>query len=114
ATKTDLAKTGGTMMPAPVAVSPLTMKSRRVIMSPASLELEFGAGEQRVPLVGVTRARIDDRSGVRSDDTVELRLHGGNRIGVAVLPCDDSRGEIHARQPRTGRDPSLVGRPARD
>jgi len=32
AANTDLAKTGGTMMPTPVAVMPLTMKSRRLIM----------------------------------------------------------------------------------
>src|ERR1039457_101081 len=73
AAKTDLAKTGGTMMPTPVAVMPLTVKSRRVIMSPASLELKFGAGEERVPLVAGALARIEDGGRVRSGHPVEVR-----------------------------------------
>ena len=86
AANTDWAKTGGTTMPTPVAVMPLTMKSRRVIISFASLELKFGAGEQRVPPVAVALTCVEDGGGVRPDHTIELGLHCCDRVRKARAP----------------------------
>src|SRR5579863_2868689 len=102
AANTDWAKTGGTTMPTPVAVMPLTMKSRRVIIVFASLQLKFGTGEQRVPPVGVAVTRVEDGRGIEPDDTVELRLHRGNRVRKASLCSDHGGREVEACQPGPG------------
>src|SRR5580700_3016182 len=94
AAKTDCANTGGTTMPTPVAVIPLTMKSRRVIISFASFELKFGTGEQRVPPVGIALTRVEDGGGVQPDDSVELRLHRGNRIRKTAFGGDHGGGKV--------------------
>src|SRR5450755_4540614 len=113
AANTDLANTGGTMMPAAVAVTPLTMKSRRVIMVGPSLELKLGAREQRVPPVAISLASVEDGGGIGAHDAVQLGMYGIERIGKALLGGDGDGREVEPRQPRSGRDPTLVRRPAR-
>src|ERR1700683_1607347 len=114
AANTDFANTGGTMMPMAVAVIPLTTKSRRVIISSSSLQVKLGACEQRVPAVGVGLRGVEHTGGIPPHDAVELCVHRARRIGKAGPGGDGMCCEVESGQPRAGRHPTLVGRPACD
>src|SRR4029077_18753554 len=106
--KTALASTGGATRLTPVAVSPLMTKSRRVIVMRISLQVELRAGEQRIPPVGRGRRGVEHCRGVCAQHTVELVLHALSGIREDAVGRNRRGGEVDARQPRGGRDPSRV------
>src|SRR5215469_7798551 len=111
---TPFASTGGTITPAAVAVSPLIMKSRRVITMGSSLELELWAGEHRVPALGVGGCVAVDRGGAGADHAVELVSLRSAWARQAGEMRRRLRREVEPCQPRRRRDPAGVDRPPGD
>src|ERR1700680_2813985 len=71
AANTPLASTGGTITPPATPTRPAARKSRRVtLIGETSFQLEFRAGEQRVPAVGIAVGSVQRRGRVLAEHTV--------------------------------------------
>src|ERR1035437_4087914 len=103
------------MTPLAAPTRPAARKSRRVTLIVAtSLELEFRAGEQCEPAVGIAPRGADGRGGVGAEDAVELGAHRGGGVGKRCHSGRRGRREVDPAEQRRRADPAGVGRPSGD